>query len=193
MALNGGAFTLGLAIATPIMMLSGFQLRTILATDSTNQFAYRDYFGVRIVTTIVAVVLITLLAIGLQYRTSILVTVVMVTIIKAVDTLSDIQYGLFQKNERMSSMAKSMVANGAISASLFMLVMLVSDDLNVALAGSVAGSLGVLLFYNLPECHRIMASLHPHLCKEELETMLRPAWQPTIVRSMLVLAAPLDL
>src|SRR6185312_7757127 len=43
-----GAFTLGLAIATPILMFSCLNLRSIFVTDQQGAFRFHEYFTLRL-------------------------------------------------------------------------------------------------------------------------------------------------
>src|ERR1022692_5216340 len=49
-----GQFSLGLAIAAPIMLFASLSLRAVQATDACLQFQFRDYAGLRILMTIIA-------------------------------------------------------------------------------------------------------------------------------------------
>src|SRR5580704_14620345 len=53
-----GQFSLGLAIAAPVMLFAGLQLRAVQATDARVQFQFSDYAGLRILLTAVAALLI---------------------------------------------------------------------------------------------------------------------------------------
>src|SRR4030095_3914974 len=53
-----GQFSLGLAIATPALMFSNFDLRAVQATDASRLFRFSEYLRLRIVTTMAALAVI---------------------------------------------------------------------------------------------------------------------------------------
>src|SRR6266852_1155838 len=57
-----GEFSLAAAIVTPVLMLSGLQLRVIQATDIDGRFAFGDYLALRLLSTSFGVALIAAIA-----------------------------------------------------------------------------------------------------------------------------------
>ena len=110
-----GEFSLGLAIATPIFMFSNLQLRAVQATDARRSYGFREYLHLRIFTTVAALgMIISIVAMG-EYKRGTALTIVAVALIKAIDTLSDIHYGLFQQHDRLNEAGVSMILRGALS------------------------------------------------------------------------------
>ena len=46
-----GQYALGLAITAPVFMLTNLQLRGVQATDARHEFAFADYFTLRLIST----------------------------------------------------------------------------------------------------------------------------------------------
>ena len=49
-----GQFALGLAITAPIIMFADLNLRHVQATDAQEEYHFRDYLGLRLITTSLA-------------------------------------------------------------------------------------------------------------------------------------------
>jgi O-antigen/teichoic acid export membrane protein len=49
-----GQFALGLAIAAPVFMFATLRLRDVQATDAKQEYVFGDYFALRIITTVLA-------------------------------------------------------------------------------------------------------------------------------------------
>src|SRR5580700_4270976 len=49
-----GQFALGLAATAPLLMFANLQLRTVLATDTRGEYAFSDYLGLRLSSTLLA-------------------------------------------------------------------------------------------------------------------------------------------
>src|SRR4051812_45337492 len=53
-----GQFALGLAITAPVLMFSNLQMRGIQATDAKREYSFGDYLGLRLLTTLLALLII---------------------------------------------------------------------------------------------------------------------------------------
>jgi O-antigen/teichoic acid export membrane protein len=151
-----GSFALGLAISAPVMLFCDLRLRSILASDARAEFPFWDYLTVRIGTSITGVLVITLAALWYDRRTCVLI--VLIGIAKAFESLSDVTYGLLQRNDRMRRLALSQSFKGPLS------VLSVGAGLyataNVIYAGfGLAFAWGALfLLFDFPYAWRLSAS-----------------------------------
>jgi len=110
-----GQFVLGLSIAAPVISFTMLQLRSVQVTDVRGEFSFGDYFGTRILWTLVAAAAIVVAALWLAEDTTTFWVVMLVGLMKCVDSLSDIVRGLFQTRERMDLTAVSLMMKGALS------------------------------------------------------------------------------
>jgi O-antigen/teichoic acid export membrane protein len=110
-----GKYSLGVAICLPVVMFTNLQLRVIQATDAKNQYIFGDYFGLRLITFTLSLLIIAGIvgASGYQWETALVILVV--GLAKGFDSISDIFYGLAQKYERMDRIAISMMLRGPLS------------------------------------------------------------------------------
>jgi O-antigen/teichoic acid export membrane protein len=109
-----GQFSLGLAITAPIMLFASLQLRAVQATDARLQFQFRDYAGLRILMTIMAACAIFGIS-GAFYRGETALTIAAFALSKGVECMSDTFYGLWQQQERMDLIAKSLMLRGVLA------------------------------------------------------------------------------
>lgn len=144
-----GQFSLGLAICTPVLMLTNLQLRAVQATDSRRLYSFAEYLRLRSALTLVGLVLIASIAWFGQYERQTAMVILIIALAKGVETLSDIHYGLFQLNDRLDQTGKSMMLRGVL------LVVALSTGLYLARGvfwGCVAlvlAWLGTLLFFDV--------------------------------------------
>jgi O-antigen/teichoic acid export membrane protein len=110
-----GQFSLGLAIATPVLMFTNLHLRAVQATDAQRQYSFREYVHLRTVMTIAALALIVAIVCLHSYGHETTMIVLAVAAAKAVESLSDIYYGLFQLNDRLDYTGASMMLRGVLS------------------------------------------------------------------------------
>jgi O-antigen/teichoic acid export membrane protein len=110
-----GQFSLGLAIATPVLMFTNLHLRAVQATDATRLYSFGEYLQLRFVMSslaIAAIVIFTWIE-NIPHRTA--MVVVAVALAKGTETLSDVHYGLFQLHDRLDQTGRSMMLRGVVS------------------------------------------------------------------------------
>jgi O-antigen/teichoic acid export membrane protein len=110
-----GQFSLGLAIVTPVFMLSNLDLRAIQATDALREYHFAEYLRLRLTLTVVAFVVIAAIVWFGKYERRTAGVVLAVAITKAIETVSDIHYGVFQLNNRLDQTGRSMILRGALA------------------------------------------------------------------------------
>lgn len=161
-----GKYALGLAIATPVFQFCGLQLRAVQVTDAQNKHPLNELTGMRLITT--AAGLAAIIAIALTQRGAQEFPVVVVLgFAKAIDSLSDLCQGVFQKNERMEQVAVSLILKSAISVAAVALALKLGGSVLVAtLAITISGFL-TLTGYDIRTVVRkytkSVQALHPRI------------------------------
>jgi O-antigen/teichoic acid export membrane protein len=113
-----GQFALALAVTAPIMQFWNLNLASLQATDARGEFAFSDYRGLRLATTVAG--MLTLAAVTLAaYRGDVALALLAVGLAKGIEALSDIYFGLFQRHERMNTLGKSLLLKGPLSLVAF--------------------------------------------------------------------------
>jgi O-antigen/teichoic acid export membrane protein len=178
-----GSFALAFAVTAPVIMLSNLQLRVVQATDARDQFAFGHYLALRIVT--IAGSALACLAIGwFSVSAPAAGVVLLIAAAKAVESMSDVLYGLMQRRQDMRSIAISMIAKGSLSVGALGIVLYTTASLPLAclaLAGAWAVVLGL---YDLRVVRSLLASSG---------TAMRPIWNWQALRSLAAVALPLGL
>jgi O-antigen/teichoic acid export membrane protein len=96
-------------------MLSNLDLRAVQATDARRQYQFSEYFRLRIMLTAAALAVIVAIVWFGRYERETAAVILAVALAKAVETLSDIHYGLFQLNDRLDQTGRSMILRGFLS------------------------------------------------------------------------------
>ncbi len=189
-----GQYAFAVALASPIIIFSNLRLRWVVAVDTQREYRFGDYFGLRLSTTFVALVVVALLALIAPNSTSALVLLA-VACAKGFESISDLLYGRFQLDERLDFMAKSMLLRGVLAVVAF--------ALGMGLGGSVVwGALGVclawgfiLLVYDLPNTVSILRFSTEtganRLTAHTARALLRPHWDTRVLRRLVLLTLPL--
>lgn len=151
-----GEFAIGLAVTAPVFLLLNLQLRAVQSTDSRNLHSFYDYQRTRIITTSVALAVIAAFSFVARDGGA-SAAILLVGAAKAVESFSDIRYGLLQRHERMTSIAVSLMLRGlaslvAFSAAVFATRSAAWGAAAMALAGAV-----VFAAYDLPVTRPLQA------------------------------------
>lgn len=145
-----GQFSLGLVVTAPVFMLTNLQLRGVQATDAVREYYFGDYLSLRLITTVLALVIIAGVALTSRYRLEVILVVLMLGLAKAIEAVSDIFYGLLQQHERMDCIARSMIIRGFLSLLLLSAGIWLTGSLFWGVLGLAVGWAVVLLGYDLP-------------------------------------------
>jgi O-antigen/teichoic acid export membrane protein len=124
-----GHFGLALAVATPVVLVTGFALRAVQATDVQRRYSFAAYLNLRLAANAVAAAIIAAAAHGVLDPAAAAVLLPIGTA-KLAEATSETCYGLAQRHDRMRFVALSKVVRGALGLAGLVTV--------VALGGSVA-------------------------------------------------------
>lgn len=187
-----GQFTLGLAITSPVLMLTNLHLRVAQATDTKQHFLFSDYLGLRYISTGLALMIITAITLLANYRWETSLVVLAIGVAKAFESMSDVFYGLIQQHERMDRIAISMMIKGPLSLLLL--------SIGISVTGSVlAGAIGlavawaiVLIGYDIRSGQFVLNDVQPANTARRFAA-LRPAWRVKTLIQLVWLCLPLGL
>jgi O-antigen/teichoic acid export membrane protein len=191
-----GQFTLGLAITAPIITFTNLQLRGLQATDSLEQYSFGHYFGLRIISTGLALVMIGAIALFSGYPWTTALIILLIGISKSIEAISDVFYGLLQQHERMDRIAISLMIKGPLSLVLLALGIYFTGALWWGILGLIAAWLFVLIISDVRS--GVLLLRHLRATQRDGKTTvssfsyaMSPKWQPRILLSLILLALPM--
>lgn len=144
-----GQFTLGLAVTAPIIMLTNLQLRGVQATDAKQQFWFSDYLGLRLISTGLALLIITIISCSGGYSTETSLVIFLIGLAKAFESINDVFYGLIQQHERMDRIAISLMIKGLLSLLLLSIGIYLSGKVVWGVFGLIFAWILVLFGYDI--------------------------------------------
>jgi O-antigen/teichoic acid export membrane protein len=200
-----GQFTLGLAVTAPVFMLTNLQLRQIQATDAKLLYPFKDYLGLRLLCTQVALGAVMAIAVCSGYRWQTMAVVLLVGLAKGLESISDMCYGLFQQHERMDRIAISLMLRGPLALLGLSVGVWLSGSAITGVLGMVVAWSTVLIGYDLRQSSQLLASIslstdrvgiNRAKIKNRLgDTLarLKPNWNGSKLWPLVQLALPLGL
>lgn len=180
-----GRLAFALALTAPVFMLAGLQLRAVQATDARQEYLFGHYLALRIVTTIAALIATVLVACLLRRGADVVVVICAVAVSKALESISDVFYGLLQQHERMDRIGMSMIVRGLASLVAFALTMLWTRSLPWSVAAMSGVWALVLVTYDVRSGRLVLASAPGDT--------LRPVFHIRVLRQLGVIALPLGI
>ena len=191
-----GQFALGLEVTAPIIMFTNLQLRGVQATDARQEYSFKDYLGLRLASSLLALVVILGIALLAGYSREAALVILAVGAAKVVESISDVFYGLLQQHERMDRIAKSMMLKGPLSLVALSLGVLLTGSVFFGVIGLVAAWTAVLLVYDIRSGALILKSSHQAestLVHSPAWSELSPRWNLNTLARLAWLALPLGL
>jgi O-antigen/teichoic acid export membrane protein len=183
-----GQFTLGLAVTAPIVMFTNLQLRVVQATDAKKQYFFGDYLALRIIGTVLALLVISIIILTSEYRWDTCVVILLVSLAKAFESISDVFHGLIQQYERMDRIAVSLMIKGPLSLLLLALGVHTSGSLVWGVVGLVFAWAVVLIGYDI----RSGADILKQMSKvQDRGVIVQPRWHLTTLKKLAWLCFPL--
>lgn len=150
-----GQYALGLAVCVPIFSFTGLALRPVQATDCTGTYRYKDYLTVRLVSTACAIAAILVVALLSPWRRETVLVVLVVACSRAVDSFSDVQYGLFQLHDRLDLIAWAMSIRAVGGLAALALAMAIFHSTAAAMTALTGVWLAAALIYERPIASRM--------------------------------------
>lgn len=192
-----GLYVLGITVTSPIFLFAGLQLRRLQATDTDQQFQFGHYFALQLVACAVAMLACWGAGWASGHRDAVLAVILLVGFSKAVETVSNTFYGLFQQRERSDRISKSMVLQSVLSAVGLCGGIVLLDDIVWACASSAIARSAAVLLYDVPSLLWLSGDkfvVPPSGGESRLKAGLhacRPLWERGPLWSLAVLGVPL--
>jgi O-antigen/teichoic acid export membrane protein len=175
-----GRFALGLAVTAPVMGFARLGLRIVQATDAADQFRFGHYMALRLLMTALAFGSIAGLALVGGYRRETALLLVAIGASKAFENVSDMLYGVMQRQERMDQIAVLQMIKGPLSLAALAATLYFTGDVVWAATALAAIWALRLVAYDLRYAARVLGW-----------PALRPRWDPAILARLALMTLPL--
>ncbi|WP_434287486.1 lipopolysaccharide biosynthesis protein [Celeribacter sp. SCSIO 80788] len=156
-----GRFGLVSAITLPIYWFFNLGIRANQATDTRGTFSFHEFLVLRIVASLVAYGIIVLLAFTVVDPLARTVMLVFGAA-KGVETYSELCYGAFQRADRMSDVAISLILRGFGGTALFWIVIAQTGSTSAAYGGLLLAWVVVAAGFDLTRALRMAQGAGDH-------------------------------
>ncbi|MBK9072035.1 MAG: lipopolysaccharide biosynthesis protein [Myxococcales bacterium] len=118
-----GFYGFGLALTTPIMLATGMALREVAFTDAAHSHLADSYVRLRHITTSIALGLCLALGAAVAASREEFTAIAAVAIVKAIESLCEMRYGLWQRDGNHSAVARSLALRAVVGLCAFVIVL----------------------------------------------------------------------
>ena len=156
-----GQFAFALAVTAPVILFSQLNLRGIQASDARDDFSFADYALLRGLTTAAAMLLIIGGCIWFG-RAGEAALISMVGTAKAIDSVTDVILGHWQRHDRFDGISAVTTINGVVSLTAMTLAFVATGRVTAAATGFAFGSAVALAAALLIDRHGMHGTLRWH-------------------------------
>lgn len=193
-----GQYSLGVAIAMPVISLTGLQIRSVIASDVRETYKFGDYVGFRLFSIALAVLVILTIPFVLHSGPLMTLLTSVIGLSLAVENISEVYYARLQSIDRMDRIAKSQILRAPLSLLALGLGVYFTGRLSWGVAAMVLVRAAVLLGYDRrvqTQSSEPLESNSPEsrAAFEHLKEIVRPRWELRKMGRILWLALPLGI
>jgi O-antigen/teichoic acid export membrane protein len=131
-----------------VVIFARLNMRTVLATDAANSYRFEEYFSARLILSALGVLLIAAYGIAENVDAKAYLVLVGVALYRVPESLSDIIFGLLQKQQRFAEIGKSTVAHGVTLVACIAASLVLGLGIAVGVFASAVVWFGILLLYD---------------------------------------------
>lgn len=141
-----GNYNYALVMTAPIFLLLSLKIRTVQTTN--DNYNFNECNSLIIIINLLALNIITII-LFINSNAYIGAILLLVAIMKFIDNLREVVYGVFQRNEKIKYISKSLIYYNLISTLYFSLTFLLTKSLIISLFAMLIVSILFYIFYDL--------------------------------------------
>jgi O-antigen/teichoic acid export membrane protein len=145
-----GQLTLALAVCKPIADFADIGLSGSLISDARREFRIGDYIGLRLMTCVLAALVIAGMAWTGGYDAATARLIALAGVLVVCESLCDIFQAVLQRDERMHWVAVSLILRGVAGLALFAVILWTTHNLAWAVLGFCIATVAALAAIDVP-------------------------------------------
>lgn len=143
-----GYFSYAFVISNVFLVVATFGGRGFQITDAKNEFSNSLYKKFRVLTTIISFILFSLILLLFKYPDYKYFVIIMLILIRSFESISDVYYGIIQKNNELSKVGKSLFFKNILSLFTFLILEILFKNIYLAILSWMIVDILFLIFYD---------------------------------------------
>lgn len=146
---NAGIFTFAFSTACLLYIVGTYSGRTYQVTEPNKEITDSDYFYTRIFTSLMMIIFAIIFSIIKGYQIDKTVIIVTLVVYKSIESMFDVIYGLFQKNDELYKVGISLFVKAIVQVLSFVIINVITHDLLLSSLGLIISNLVIFIIYDL--------------------------------------------
>ncbi len=155
-----GQFALSLAIVTPLSFLINMELKVIYVTDQEGKINFSSFISLRWITNSIFFVVLVCLCLVLrdQWSLGMLITLLLVGLIRIVESLGEVYIAVLQRAEKMNRIGQSQAIKSLLVLFWSWIILNFIGNMYLVLVGWVILTLVMIYFYDRRWAKNVISS-----------------------------------
>jgi len=154
-----GTYSYVVALVIPLVILSKLQLQVVFITDVKNEYLFADYLFLRILTTAIVILGITVLATTVADSAQVMAIILVVGTGQGFLCIREMYLSAMQKAERMDMVSVSNVIQGLLGLVMFFLAIWFYQKLLLAVIGLLMARVATFILYDYRVTKKLPAAI----------------------------------
>lgn len=146
---DAGIFTIAFSTACILYFIGVYSGRIYQVTEPNKKITNKEYIVSRIITTIFMFAFLIIYLSVKKYDTFKTSMFILLVVFKALEALSDVFYGILQKNEKLEIVGKSLFLKSLISVVSFIIIDIITKNMILSTMSMIIINILVIVFYDL--------------------------------------------
>ena len=143
-----GAYALGLAITSPILMFANFQGRNLIASDVRDEYSFGEHLSFRALSLTLALLAVFVVIASTQSSWALGAVIFLVGVGQCFDYASETYFGVLQKHNLLNRVSLSLILKGSLCFVLLTVAMYTTRNVLWAVAALAIGRCLVFWFFD---------------------------------------------
>lgn len=152
---DAGIFTLAFSIACLVFYIGTYAGRVYQVTDSSKIVSTSDYVVHRLIAFGILIITSFVYSLIMGYSNQKLIIVLLLCLLKGLEALSDVFYGILQKNDYLYKAGFSLTIKSLLSITVFFVTDIASHNVVLSILSMILVWGLMLFFYDIPSSYRI--------------------------------------
>lgn len=152
---TAGIFTLAFSIACLVFYIGTYAGRIYQVTDSSKKVSTSDYVVQRLIAFVLLITASIIYSFAMRYSGQKLIIVLLLCLLKGLEALADVFYGILHKNDYLYKAGFSLTIKSLLSITVFLVVDLITHNIVLSILSMIFIWGLMLFFYDIPSSFRV--------------------------------------
>lgn len=169
---EAGVFSLAITIGGSLVSVALYSIRNYQVSDIQERFSDRTYMVSRVLTSALSLVVCVVFVLANNYEIMTALCVIVYMMFKISEALSDVYQGMLQKRMRLDYVGRSFILKGISEAIVFFVLLTLSRNLLLAVAGLCVASFIVVGLYDRRRATSLTPSVSSRSSYSQIKALL---------------------